>query len=175
MAKASLRDIRKRIASVRSTQQITKAMKMVATAKLRRAQENILATRPYATKMLDVLSSLAARTSADVHPFLAGGNPNGWRLWSLLRTGGLCGAFNMNLIQRAEKFKEEEKSGAEVITFSFIGRKGRDYFRKTKSKHSPGVRKPFWQGGLSSGFAHWTGPGGSLCRRTGGRHLPALQ
>lgn len=132
MAKASLRDIRKRIASVRSTQQITKAMKMVASAKLRRAQENILATRPYATKMLDVLSSLAARTSPDVHPLLSRREPQRVEVVVFTSDRGLCGAFNMNLIQRAEKFKEEETSGAEVITFSFIGRKGRDYFRKRK-------------------------------------------
>ena len=132
MAKASLRDIRKRIASVRSTQQITKAMKMVATAKLRRAQENILATRPYATKMFEVLSSLAARTSPDVHPLLYRREPKRVEVVVFTSDRGLCGAFNMNLIQRAEKFMEEEKSGAEVITFSFIGRKGRDYFRKRK-------------------------------------------
>jgi F-type H+-transporting ATPase subunit gamma len=82
MPKESLRDIRKRIASVRSTQQITKAMKMVATAKLRRAQENILATRPYATKMFEVLSSLAARTSPDAHPLLYRREPKRWKWWS---------------------------------------------------------------------------------------------
>jgi len=133
MAKASLRDIRKRIASVRSTQQITKAMKMVASAKLRRAQENILAARPYATKMFDVLSSLAARTSPDVHPLLSRREPKRVEVVVFTSDRGLCGAFNMNLIQRAEKFKEEGTSGAEVITFSFIGRKGRDYFRKRKA------------------------------------------
>ena len=132
MAKASLRDIRKRIASVRSTQQITKAMKMVASAKLRRAQENILATRPYATKMFDVLSSLAARTSSDAHPLLSRREPKRVEVVVFTSDRGLCGAFNMNLIQRAERFKEEGTSGAEVITFSFIGRKGRDYFRKRK-------------------------------------------
>jgi F-type H+-transporting ATPase subunit gamma len=132
MAKASLRDIRKRIASVRSTQQITKAMKMVASAKLRRAQENILATRPYATKMFDVLSSLAARTSPDAHPLLSRREPKRVEVVVFTSDRGLCGAFNMNLIQRAERFKEEGTSGAEVITFSFIGRKGRDYFRKRK-------------------------------------------
>jgi F-type H+-transporting ATPase subunit gamma len=132
MPKASLRDIRKRIASVRSTRQITKAMKMVAAAKLRRAQENILATRPYAAKMLEVLRSLAARTSPDAHPLLYRREPRRIELVVITSDRGLCGAFNMNLIQKAERFVEEEKTGAESLTLSFIGRKGRDYFRKKK-------------------------------------------
>jgi F-type H+-transporting ATPase subunit gamma len=131
MPKASLRDIRKRIASVRSTQQITKAMKMVATAKLRRAQENILANRPYAAKMLEVLRSLAARTLPDAHPLLYRREPKRIELVLFTADRGLCGAFNMNLISRAEQFLEEEKA-AENLTLSFIGRKGRDYFRKKK-------------------------------------------
>ena len=132
MAKASLRDIRKRIASVRSTQQITKAMKMVAAAKLRRAQESILATRPYAKKMLEVLTSLAARTSAEAHPLLARREPRRVEVVVFTSDRGLCGAFNMNLIQRAEKFMEEEKARTEELALSFIGRKGRDYFRRRK-------------------------------------------
>jgi F-type H+-transporting ATPase subunit gamma len=130
MAKASLRDIRKRISSVRSTQQITKAMKMVAAAKLRRAQESILATRPYATKMFEVLSRLAARTSAEVHPLLARREPKRVEVVVFTSDRGLCGAFNMNLIQKAEKFVQAEKPKMEEIALSFIGRKGRDYFRK---------------------------------------------
>jgi len=132
MPKASLRDIRKRIASVRSTRQITKAMKMVAAAKLRRAQENILANRPYAAKMLEVLRSLAARTSPDAHPLLYRRDFKRIELVVLTSDRGLCGAFNMNLIQRAERFLAEEKAGAESLSLSFIGRKGRDYFRKKK-------------------------------------------
>ena len=132
MPKASLRDIRKRIASVRSTRQITKAMKMVAAAKLRRAQENILANRPYAAKMLEVLRNLAARTSPDAHPLLYRRDPRRIELVVLTSDRGLCGAFNMNLIQRAERFLAEEKAGVESLSLSFIGRKGRDYFRKKK-------------------------------------------
>ena len=132
MAKASLRDIRKRIASVRSTQQITKAMKMVAAARLRRAQESILATRPYATKMLEVLNSLAARTSAEAHPLLARREPKRIEVVVFTSDRGLCGAFNMNLIQRTERFMEEEKVKSEELALSFIGRKGRDYFRRRK-------------------------------------------
>lgn len=132
MAKANLRDIRKRIASVRSTQQITKAMKMVAAAKLRRAQESILTTRPYAAKIEEILCRLAVRTGPEVHPLLARREPKRAELILFTSDRGLCGAFNLNLIQRAEKFWEEEKENYEKITFSFIGRKGRDYFRKRR-------------------------------------------
>ena len=132
MAKASLRDIRKRITSVRSTQKITKAMKMVAAAKLRRAQESILSVRPYATKMFEMLNSLAQRTSAEAHPLLAFREPKRVEVVVFASDRGLCGAFNMNLIQRAERFLAEEKGRAQEIALSFFGRKGRDYFRKRK-------------------------------------------
>jgi len=132
MPKASLRDIRKRIASIRSTQQITKAMKMVAAARLRRAQESILATRPYASKMLEVLNSLAARTAVEAHPLLARREPKRVEVVLFTSDRGLCGAFNMNLIQRAERFLTEEKGDTDEIGLSLIGRKGRDYFRKRK-------------------------------------------
>jgi F-type H+-transporting ATPase subunit gamma len=132
MPKASLRDIRKRIASIRSTQQITKAMKMVAAARLRRAQESILATRPYASKMREVLSSLAARTSVEAHPLLARREPQKIEVVLFTSDRGLCGAFNMNLIQRAERFLAEEKANTIDIGLSLVGRKGRDYFRKRK-------------------------------------------
>ena len=134
MAKASLRDIRKRIGSIRFIQQITKAMKMVAAAKLRRAQESMLATRPYAAKMFEVLSSLAVRTSPDAHPLLYRREPKRVEVVVFTSDRGLCGAFNMNLIQRAEKFMVEGRSGGEAPSFSFIGRKGRDYFRKRNVK-----------------------------------------
>jgi F-type H+-transporting ATPase subunit gamma len=104
---------------------------MVATAKLRRAQENILANRPYAAKMLEVLRSLAARTLPDAHPLLYRREPKRVELVVFTADRGLCGAFNMNLISRAERFLEEEK-GVESLTLSFIGRKGRDYFRRKK-------------------------------------------
>jgi F-type H+-transporting ATPase subunit gamma len=132
MAKASLRDIRKRITSVRSTQKITKAMKMVAAAKLRRAQESILAVRPYAAKMFEMLNRLAQRASMEAHPLLAFREPKRVEVVVFASDRGLCGAFNMNLIQRAERFLTEEKGRAEEIALSFFGRKGRDYFRKRK-------------------------------------------
>ncbi len=132
MPKASLRDIRRRIASVRSTQQITKAMKMVAAAKLRRAQENLVAARPYGAKMQELLSSLTARTAAESHPLLARREPKRVEVVVFTSDRGLCGAFNMNLIQRAERFLEEEKDGTDELALALVGRRARDYFRKRK-------------------------------------------
>lgn len=132
MPKANLRDIRKRIASVRSTQQITKAMKMVAAAKLRRAQENLIAARPYANKMLEVFQNLISLTAAEAHPLLAIREPRKVQLVVFTSDRGLCGAYNMNLIQKAERFLSEQKGKSSQIDLSFIGRKGRDYFRKRK-------------------------------------------
>jgi F-type H+-transporting ATPase subunit gamma len=107
-------------------------MKMVAAAKLRRAQESILAVRPYATKMFEMLNSLAQRTSTEAHPLLAFREPKRVEVVVFASDRGLCGAFNMNLIQRAERFLSEEKGRAEEVALSFFGRKGRDYFRKRK-------------------------------------------
>jgi F-type H+-transporting ATPase subunit gamma len=132
MAKLSLRDIRKRITSVRSTQQITKAMKMVATAKLRRAQENIVAMRPYAMKISEVLKSLVAQTPPESHPLLTGREAKRVELVLFTSDRGLCGAYNINLIQKAEKFLREQEAKDRKVVFSFVGRKGRDYFRKRK-------------------------------------------
>ncbi len=132
MPKASLRDIRKRINSVRSTQQITKAMKMVATAKLRRAQESLFASRPYAQKMLEVFHHLVAQIASEAHPLLAIREPSKVEVVVFTSDRGLCGAYNMNLIQKAERFIHEERSKAWDIELSFIGRKGRDFFRKRK-------------------------------------------
>ncbi len=102
---ASLRDLRKRIASVKNTQKITKAMKMVAAAKLRRAEEAIKAGRPFAEKMRDVMMSLAARTQA--HPMLGSQPPKKALLVLVTADRGLCGAFNTNLQRRAEYFVKE--------------------------------------------------------------------
>lgn len=132
MPKASLRDIRKRIGSVRSTQQITKAMKMVATAKLRRAQESLLASRPYAKKMLEVFHHLVAQIASEAHPLLAVREPRKVELVVFTSDRGLCGAYNMNLIQKAERFIHEQRNNARDVELSFIGRKARDFFRKRK-------------------------------------------
>src|SRR5436853_1191157 len=125
---ANLQDIRRRIRSVRNMQQITKAMKMVAAAYLKRSQDRVIAARPYAQAMMRVLSRLAARAGDYHHPLL---DPRGDQHYLLiLITGdtGLCGAFNTNLIKAAQKFiRDNSGKRLELVT---IGRKGRDFFRR---------------------------------------------
>ena len=131
---ASVRDIRRRIRSVRNTQQVTKAMKMVAAARLRRAQERMLAARPYATRMHAVLCSLAARTNPDTHPLLAVRGADKIEVVIITSDKGLCGGFNTNIVKKAERFLKEHES--QVKSTHLIGRKGRDYFKKRGYKVS---------------------------------------
>lgn len=128
----ALIDIRRRIRSVKNTQQITKAMKMVSAAKLRRAQDAMFAARPYARKMMEVLNSLATRAHPEAHPLLA--QRQGERLLLVVVTAdkGLCGGFNANIIRAAARFLEE-RDGADV-RLEAVGRKGRDYFKRRQWK-----------------------------------------
>ena len=130
----SLIDIRRRIRSVKNTQQITKAMKMVSAAKLRRAQDRVIAARPYAALLRKVLTDVAAAAAAEAED-QAGENPllaqrAERRVLLVLITGdkGLAGAFNTNLIKGAQRFMAEHAGAA--VTLELIGRKGRDFFRK---------------------------------------------
>jgi F-type H+-transporting ATPase subunit gamma len=125
---ATLLDIRRRIRSVRSTQQITRAMKMVAAARLRRAQDSIFNARPYANQMLALLASLAARTEQRAHPLLAERPIEKVLLVLITADRGLCGAFNANLIRAAQAYLEEQ--GGKEVAIIAVGRKGRDVFRK---------------------------------------------
>ena len=127
---ASLKDIKKRIGTVKNTQQITKAMKMVSAAKLRRAQEAVIAARPYADKMADVLSSLALREGADGHPLLAERGKG--KALVVLITGdrGLCGGFNANISKTAERFIREKTEDFESYELLIVGRKGNDYLKR---------------------------------------------
>jgi F-type H+-transporting ATPase subunit gamma len=131
---ANLRSIRKRIGSVKSTQQITKAMKMVSAAKLRRAQEAITAARPYAGKLRDVVQALAARAGADAHPLLQ--VREGKKLAILLVTTdrGLCGSFNAALLRTVHRFIRENRDAYESISLYVVGRKGRDFFRRREAE-----------------------------------------
>ncbi len=124
----ALIDIRRRIRSVRSTQQITKAMKMVSAAKLRRAQEAIFAARPYARKMMEVLNSLASRAESDAHPLLEQRGHDKTLLVVVTADKGLCGAFNANIIRSASHFLAERDRDA--VELSLVGRKARDFFRR---------------------------------------------
>jgi F-type H+-transporting ATPase subunit gamma len=132
---ANLKAIRKRIISVKNTQKITRAMKMVAAARLRRAQQAITELRPYALKTLEVLSSVAARAGdEEVHPLLARRDRKKVLIVTLTSDRGLAGAFNANISKAAyRKWKELEAQGIEV-SFAVIGRKARDYLRRRGAK-----------------------------------------
>ncbi len=125
---ATLRTIRRRIGSVKNTQQITKAMKMVAASKLRRAQEAILRSRPYALKMMEVLSSLAARTTTASHPLLEPREVRKVELLVLTSDRGLCGGFNNNILRAAERFMREHPEWE--FSLNVVGRKAYDYFKR---------------------------------------------
>jgi F-type H+-transporting ATPase subunit gamma len=130
---ASLRSIRTRIKSVRNTQKITKAMKLVAAAKLRRAQDAVLRTRPYAQLLDELLGSIArARAEAEMppHALMEVRDPKRIEIVLLTSDRGLCGGFNSNIIRRAQRFLSEEGPKYESIQFSTIGRRGRDFARK---------------------------------------------
>jgi F-type H+-transporting ATPase subunit gamma len=132
---ANLKAIRSRIGSVKNTQKITKAMKMVAAARLRRAQQAITELRPYALKTMEVLSSVAARAGdEEVHPLLARREPKKVLIVVLTSDRGLAGAFNANINKAAfRKWKELEAEGVQV-SFAVIGRKARDFFRRRDAK-----------------------------------------
>jgi F-type H+-transporting ATPase subunit gamma len=138
----SLRDIRNRIGSVKSTRQITKAMKMVAAAKLRRAQDAVLKTRPYAMLLEQALSRVAQRAAADetgAHPLLTPRAPHAAEVVVITSDRGLAGGFNSNIARRAQRFLTESADRFENIQLATIGRKGRDFFKARKLA----VRKDF--------------------------------
>src|SRR5512139_1139877 len=136
---ASLRDIRKRIRSVKNTRQITKAMKMVSAAKLRKAQDAIIAARPYAQMLDQIISDLSTRSGGEelAHPLLTSRPVRKVELLLLTSDRGLAGGFNSNVIRRASRFIYEN-SGVE-IEVSTVGRKGNDFFRNRGQK----MRKDF--------------------------------
>jgi len=127
----SLKDIRRRIGSVKNTQQVTKAMKLVAAAKLRRAQDSILAARPYAFKMAAVLRSLVGRVSAEDHELLVRRETKKVLLVVVTADRGLCGGFNSNIIRRATRFLNEEVKGDHEVCLAHLGRKGYAFFRRS--------------------------------------------
>lgn len=133
---ASLRDIRKRIKSVKNSQKITKAMKLVAASKLKRAHEAISQARPYALEVGGILRRVATRMEGTgetaVHPLLEMRTPKRVLLVVVTSDRGLCGAFNSNILRRAERFIRENSDRFESLEVATIGRKGRDHFRKRK-------------------------------------------
>ena len=137
---ATLKVIRKRIASIRNTQQITKAMKMVSAAKLRRAQEALMQARPYAEKMAALLENLSARVPPEAHPLLKAREEKRVDLLLVTADRGLCGGYNANLIRAAEGFFRNHRQNKQnrndkqdrEVRLVVVGRKGVDYFRRRK-------------------------------------------
>jgi len=130
---ASLRTIRTRIKSVRNTQKITKAMKMVAAAKLRRAQEAVVRARPYAhliDEMLEALARAPAEAELPAHPLLRVGPVRRVEVLLMTSDRGLCGGFNANVIRRGQRFLVEEGADLEKVQFSTVGRRGREFAKK---------------------------------------------
>jgi F-type H+-transporting ATPase subunit gamma len=130
---ASLKSIKKRIVSVKNTRQITKAMKMVSAAKLRRAQENVVAARPYAKKLGEVLQSLAGNQEGDQHPLLEKREAKKLLLIVVTSDRGLCGGFNSNLCKAGDRFIKEQQGAFEQVSVLTIGRKGYEFL---KSRHT---------------------------------------
>jgi F-type H+-transporting ATPase subunit gamma len=124
----SLLDIRRRIKSVKNTQQITKAMKMVAAAKLRRAQDRVVAARPYARKMAEVLGNLSANAGDFSHPLLEGRGDEKYLIVLVSADKGLCGGFNSNLMKAVQVFMKRN-AGKQFVMMP-VGRKARDFFRR---------------------------------------------
>jgi F-type H+-transporting ATPase subunit gamma len=126
----NIRDIRRRIKSVKNTGQITKAMKMVSAAKLRRAEEAMMRSRPYSEKLEEVVRSLVQRCEPGSHPLLAEREEKTVRVLIVCADRGLCGAFNSNLLRHALGFVKEKSGSGMKVVVDLIGRRGRDFFRR---------------------------------------------
>lgn len=126
----SLQSLRRKIASVKNTQKITKAMKMVAAAKLKRAQDRILSSRPYAHKMREVLANLSRRVNRSAHPLLQKRTGNKIEILVVTSDRGLCGGFNTNIVRKAVETLREHEGRGHKVTVSLVGRKSRDFFRR---------------------------------------------
>jgi F-type H+-transporting ATPase subunit gamma len=126
---ASLKDIKKRISSVKNTQQITKAMKMVSAAKLRRAQDAAVSARPYAEKLHQVLVNLSRREESDAHPLLVQRGKGRALILLMTADRGLCGGFTANVSKAAERFIRDNEQGFDAIDLMITGRKGKEFLR----------------------------------------------
>jgi F-type H+-transporting ATPase subunit gamma len=125
---ANVRDIRRRIRSAKNIQQITRAMKFVSAARLRKAQERVISARPYAKQMLAVLNSLATRVPEQSHPLLAQREGNKIELIIITADKGLCGAYNTNIIKHAFEFIAGKADA--TVELNILGKRGRDFFRR---------------------------------------------
>ncbi len=127
---ATLRDIRRRIKAVKNTSQITKAMKMVAAAKLRRTQGRMLDMRPYADKMYEVITTLGRLGDVELHPLLAKRPRGKVEVLVITSDRGLCGAFNTNILRAANNHVKELEAESFKVSISAVGRKAGDYYRR---------------------------------------------
>jgi len=130
----NLKDLKNRIGSVKKTEQITSAMRMVAAAKLRRAQNDIMAARPYAIKTNEVLVSLVSRTNPDMHPLLKVREPKKAVIVAIASDRGLCGSFNQNVFRRTDAFIKANKDKYEELTLVLVGKRARDYYKRKPVK-----------------------------------------
>ena len=126
----SLQSLRRKIGAIKNTQKITKAMKMVAAAKLKRAQDRILSARPYGHKMRDVIANLSRRVNRSAHPLVQKRAGRNLEILIVTSDRGLCGAFNANIIRKAFEFIHQSEAAGFKVTLSVVGRKGREYFRR---------------------------------------------
>ena len=151
----SLKSLRRRIGSVKNTRQITRAMKLVAAAKLRRAQENIVKMRPYAYRMGDMISEVARGQDPDAHPLLASRDPKRTLLLVLTSDRGLAGAFNSNVCKTSFKWVQDNEGDREHVELHVVGKKGRDFFKSrpvTVGKlHTDVLPDPSWEAARSIG------------------------
>ncbi|HNZ30800.1 MAG TPA: ATP synthase F1 subunit gamma [Smithellaceae bacterium] len=127
---ASLKDIKRKVSAVQKTKQITRAMNMVAASKFKTAQLRMDNFRPYASKFMDVLNSLALRVESISHPLLAVREPRRIRVICMTSDRGLCGGFNTNIIKATERFLRDKINEGKEVHLINVGRKGRDFFRK---------------------------------------------
>ncbi len=138
---STLRALRRRIRSVQNTQQITKAMEMVAASKLRRAQGRALAARPYAVKITEMLGNLAGAATELDHPLFKVREVKNTALVLVTSDRGLCGAYNANLVRAAEQRLRAAEGGGGPLSLVLVGKKGRDFFRRRKypvlAAHTP--------------------------------------
>jgi len=125
---ANIQDIRRRITSAKNIQQITRAMKFVSAARLRKAQGRVIAARPYARQMVAVLNSLASRVPKQAHPLLAQRGDENIELVVITADRGLCGAYNTNIIRQALEFLQENSD--KKVELNILGKRGRDFFRR---------------------------------------------
>ena len=135
----SLQSVKRKINSVKKTQKITKAMKMVAAAKLKRAQQRILAFRPYGLRMRQAITDLSVRVNRTAHPLLQKRPVKNIRVSVVTSDRGLCGAFNANIFRKAFQVIEECEARGATVSVGVVGKKGGDFFRR---RHWP-IHDPF--------------------------------